>query len=66
MKGKLIAKVIDDAGKQHTLKVGSVLPTGDVVKDMTHTDITLEKNGVLRIYNIEELASLMISEEDEQ
>ena len=65
MKGKLVAKVIDDAGKQHTLKVGSTLPTGDVVKEMTHTDITLEKDGVLRIYNIEELASFVAPQKDD-
>ena len=66
MKGKLVAKVIDDSGKTHNLRVGNKLTTGDVVKEMTHTDITLEKDGKLRIYNIEELASLVVSPEEDQ
>jgi hypothetical protein len=32
---------------------------------MTHTEITLEKDGNLRIYNIEELAPLVVSPEED-
>ena len=54
MKGNLVAKVVDDAGKTHSLKAGDQLSTGDVVKEITHKEITLDNEGVLRVFNIEE------------
>ena len=56
MKGRLTARAIDANGKNLTLKVGTVLPSGHVVKTITKTDITLERNGVVKTFNIEELA----------
>lgn len=56
MKGRLTARAIDMNGKNLTLKVGTVLPSGHVVKTITKTDIAFEKNGVTQVFNIEELA----------
>ena len=62
MKGRLTARVIDNNGKNLTLKTGMTLPSGYVVKDINKTDITLDKDGVLEVFNIEELATAPISE----
>ena len=61
MKGRLTARVVDNTGKNLTLKSGMTLPTGHIVQDINKTDITLNKDGVLQIFNIEELASLPAS-----
>jgi len=57
MKGRLTARVVDNAGKNLTLKTGMTLPSGHIVKDINKTDITLDKEGVLQVFNIEELAN---------
>lgn len=57
MKGHLTARVVDNNGKNLTLKTGMSLPNGYVVKDINKTDITLDKEGVLKVFNIEELAN---------
>ncbi len=56
MKNKLSARVIDNNGKMITLKVGSTLPSGQVVKEITKTDIILTKDDAVDILNIEDLA----------
>ena len=66
MKGRLTARVIDNTGKNLALKAGMTLPTGHIVKDINKTDITLDKDGVLQVFNIEELASAPTSEVEMQ
>lgn len=55
MKGRLTARVVDLDGKMLSLKVGSALPSGHIVKSITKTDIVLEKDGISQIYNIDDL-----------
>ena len=62
MKGRLTARVIDNTGKNLTLKAGMTLPTGHVVKDIDKTNISLDKDGVIQVFNIEELASAPVLE----
>lgn len=66
VKGHLTARAIDTNGKNLTLKVGTTLPTGHVVKTITKTDISLEKNGTTQVFNIEELAKAAAEEEAEE
>ena len=63
MKGRLTARAIDADGKNLTLKVGTKLPSGHVVKSITKTDITFEKNGLTQTFNIEELAKAYAEKE---
>ena len=63
LKGRLTARAIDTDGKNLTLKVGSTLSSGHVVKNITKTYITLEKDGVTNVYNIDELAAAAAEEE---
>ena len=65
MKGNLVARVIDNNGKTLTLKAGSSLPSGHLVKSIDKTDIVLEKNGVIQTFNIEALAEATEEEEEE-
>ncbi len=64
MKGRLTARIIDNNGKTQTLKVGTTLSSGHIVKSINKADIVLEKDGVAEVYNIEELASLKTSKEE--
>ena len=63
MKGRLTARAIDTNGKNLILRVGTVLPSGHVVKTITKTDIALEKDGSTKVYNIEELAKAYAEKE---
>lgn len=65
VKGHLTARAIDTNGKNLTLKVGTTLPSGHVVKSITKTDISLEKNGTTQVFNIEELAKAADAEDEE-
>ena len=66
VKGHLTARAVDTNGKNLTLKVGSTLPSGHVVKTITKTDISLEKNGSVQVFNIEELAKAAAEEDEEE
>ena len=58
MKDRLIARVIDNTGKTLTLKVGSELPSGFVVKEITRTEIRIEKGDNIRILNIDDFIAM--------
>ena len=64
MKGNLTARVVDSNGKNLTLKVGSTLSSGQVVKDISKTEITLVKDDVVEILDINDL-SLDTDDSDE-
>ena len=59
LKGNLVARVVDSNGKNLNLKVGSTLSSGHTVKDITKTEIILIKDGVVEIFDINDLASGM-------
>ena len=65
MKGKLSARVVDNNGKNLTLTVGSTLPSGYVVKDITKTEIILIKGESVDVLNIHDLSQFTDDESDD-
>lgn len=62
MKGHLTARAIDNNGKTVTLTVGKTLPSGYVVKDITKTEITLVKDDLVEILDINQMD--VVADED--
>ena len=53
MKNRLTARLVDAEGRVRSVKVGSILPSGHVVKSIEKTEIVFEKDGKPEMLTIE-------------
>ena len=53
MKNRLTARLVDAEGRVRSVKVGSILPSGHVVKSIEKTEIVFEKDGKPEMLAIE-------------
>ena len=66
MKNRLTARLVDAEGRVRSVKVGSILPSGHVVKSIEKTEIVFEKDGKPEMLAIETFVPVKDKTETEE